>query len=298
MNKRELLAAIGNSGSAEPPDIEVDGLLGKLRDLEDRGRYARLLANIASANDKSNFCAAIFEATFAFQFEDAGLPLDYEVKQDEESNTSIDFLRQTESGISIYFEARLLQQDKRTEEAIERQLQETRFYRIAMNGESEHDAIVRLQNVIRSKVQKTDGTPIKFLRISNDIVNIVVVDVSDLLLSTIDLYDCLLSTHGDPYVDEEYRRGIFGLFQEPSSGYPERINAITSCYEHIRGTLSGVLFLFKARNSGLFDYNLEHYMIWNPKLTNPAHVEEICREIKSAIPVKQDRTQAERHTLQ
>ena len=55
-----------------------------------------------------------------------------------------------------------------------------------MNGDDERDGVIRLQNVILSKVQKDDGTPIKFLRVSNDNVNIVVVDVLDRLLGTID----------------------------------------------------------------------------------------------------------------
>jgi len=288
MNRTTLLAAIRNSGGAEQPDIEVNGLLEKLLYLEETGKYARLLASIASANDKSNFHSAIFEATFAFQFERSGLPLEYEVKQDEGSSSSIDFLRRTASGISIYFEARLLQQDNATGVSIREQLQGTNFYQIAMNGEDEHDAIIRLQSVILSKTQKADGTPIKFLRTSNDIVNIVVVDVSDLLLGAIDLHDCLLSTYGDPCVDEIYRRGIFGLFQEPSSGYPERIKTIASSYEHIRSILSGVLFLFKSSDCGLLDYNLKHYITWNPALSIHDQAQEICSEIRNVIPIRQD----------
>ena len=110
MNRATLLAAIKNSGGAEQSDMEVDGLLEKLLFLEDTGRYSRLLASIASTIDKSNFLAFIFEVTFAFQFEYSGLPLDYEVKQDGDGNSSIDFLRRTASDISIYFEARVSRQ--------------------------------------------------------------------------------------------------------------------------------------------------------------------------------------------
>jgi len=182
MNRTTLLDAIRNSGGTEQPDTEIDGLLAKLQLLEDTGKYARLLASIASANDKSNFLSAILEVTFAFQFERSGFPLYYEVQQDDGSNSSIDFLQRTASDISIYFEARFLQQDNATGESIREQLHGTGFYRVAMNGEAEHDAIVRLQSVILSKVQNSDGNPIKFLRTSNGIVNIVVIDVSDMLL--------------------------------------------------------------------------------------------------------------------
>lgn len=293
MNRAILLDAIRNSGGAEQPDTEVDGLLEKLQHLEDTGKYARLLASIASANDKSNFLSAVFEATFAFQFERSGLPLYYEVQQDDDSNSSIDFMRRAASDISIYFEARLLQQDTATGESIREQLHNTGFYRIAMSGEDEHDAIVRLQSVILNKVQNSEGLPVKFLRTANDIVNIVVIDVSDILLGAIDLHDCLLSTHGDPYVDEVYRRGIFGLFQKPISGYPDHIDTIAHSYEHIRSVLNGVLFLFKSNNSGPLDYILEHYMIWNPALSDKEMAQEVCREIGRAIPPRLDRTEAE-----
>ena len=293
MNRTTLLDAIRNSGGTEQPDTEIDGLLAKLQLLEDTGKYARLLASIASANDKSNFLSAILEVTFAFQFERSGFPLYYEVQQDDGSNSSIDFLQRTASDISIYFEARFLQQDNATGESIREQLHGTGFYRVAMNGEAEHDAIVRLQSVILSKVQNSDGNPIKFLRTSNGIVNIVVIDVSDMLLGAIDLHDCLLSTHGDPYVDEIFRRGIFGLFQEPLSGYPERINTIARSYEHIRSVLNGVLFLFKSNDSGSLDYRLEHYMIWNPALSDQDMAQEVCGVIGSAIPPRQGRTEEE-----
>lgn len=268
MDKATLVAAIQNSGGAGQTDDQVDGLLTKLAYLEHAGRYGKLLASVASANDKSNLLAAIFEVTFAFHFERAGLPLEYEVKQDDDNSSSIDFVQRLASGISVYFEARLLQQDNATRESIKEQLQKSCFYRIAMNGKDEHDAIVRLQRVILSKVQKHDGTPTKFLRVAADVVNIVVVDVSDLIAGAIDVHDCLLSTHGDPAVPEDCRRGIFGLFQEPSPEYPEPIQAVAKSYEHIRSTLSAVLFLFKSRGSGVLDYRLEHYITWNPKLVD------------------------------
>ena len=128
-----------------------------------------MLASIASTNDKSNFLSSIFEVTFAFQFEYSGLLLDYEVKQDDDGNSSIDFRRRTPSDISIYFEARLLQQDNTTEMSITEQLQDTNFYQIAMDGDEEHDAIVPLQSAILSKVQKADGTPVKGLRLTTPV---------------------------------------------------------------------------------------------------------------------------------
>jgi len=286
MDKTTLMATIKNSGGAEQPDGDVDGLLEKLAYLEKTGRYGRLMANIASTNDKSNFLASVLEATFAFQFESAALPLEYEVKQDDDKSSSIDFLRRSEKGALIYFEARLLQQDDDTTKSIKDQLEKSSFYQVAMDGQDEHDAIIRLQSVIISKVQKRDGTPIKFLRLEPDIVNLVVVDVSDLILGMFDVADCLLATHGDPGVKVEHRRGIFGLFQDPLPEYPEQIRALAKTFDHIRSTLSGVLFLFRCRGSSVLDYRVEQYLMWNPILMDQDRAKAICAEISAGVPIK------------
>lgn len=286
MDRATLLAAIKNSGGAEQPDDEVGRLLEKLTHLDQTRKFGRLMNAVASANDKNNFLASVLEATFAFQFESARLPLEYEVRQDEDNNSSIDFLRKTAPGISVYFETRLLQQENATVLAIDAQLQQSPFYQIAMDGQDEHDAIVRLQGVILSKVQKRDGTPTKFLRVAPDIANIVVIDVSDLILGAIDLDDCLLATHGDPAVRDEHRRGIFGLFQEPLAEYPERIQAVAKTFEHMRRTLSGVLFLFRSRGAGVLDYQLEQYLMWNPRLIDQDRAKAICAEVEVAIPTR------------
>jgi len=284
LNKEILTIVVNKFGSA--CDEEISGLLEKLTFIEHTGKYGKLIKSISLANDKSNFLADVFEATFAFQFEVSNVPLEYEVKQDEGSSSSIDFLLRTNSGLSIYLEARLLQQDYTTTQSIKDQLETYQFYEILKNGDDDHDAIIRLQSVILSKVQKKDGTPVKFLTVDDSIVNIVVVEVSELFLGTIDIYDCLLSTHGDLYVEEIYRHGIFGLFQQPKEEYPEHILDAVNSYEHIRNTLSGVLFAFQAPNGGFLNYKLEHYMVWNPNLVDQELSEKVCSDIAKAIPNK------------
>ena len=110
--------------------------------------------------------------------------------------------------------------------------------------------------------------------------------MSEPILGDIDLFDCFLSTHGDPYVEEVYRRGIFGLFQLSSPAYPKGIIEIAKYYEHIRATLHGVLFLFKTKNTGLLNYKLEHHMIWNPSLVSKELASNVCSEITQALPIK------------
>jgi hypothetical protein len=101
---------------------QLGGLLSKLRLLESKGRYARLLANLTSANNKDNLLALVLEATVAFQFESAGIELDYEVAQGTKGAGSIAFRWASATGSTVFMEVRLLQQDKPTADSIESQL--------------------------------------------------------------------------------------------------------------------------------------------------------------------------------
>jgi len=76
------------------------------------------------------------------------------------------------------------------------------------------------------------------------------------------------------------------LFQQTSTEYPEYIQDVASSYEHIRNTISGVLFAFKKPNGGFLDYKLEHYLVWNPNLVNQELSKKVCSEISQAIPTK------------
>ena len=194
MDRDALLRAIKHSNVAAHPENGVDGLLTKLEPLEKTGRYGKLVKSILSANDRSNFLAFVFESTFAYQFESVGRHLKYEVKQVGAASSSIDFLYKSECGMSVYFEARLIQQDSDTSQSVRDQLEKFCLYRASMDGEDEGREIRRLQGIILSKVQKEDGTPQKFTRAAEGIVNIVVVDVSDLILAAIDrVTDCRLA---------------------------------------------------------------------------------------------------------
>jgi hypothetical protein len=81
-------------------------------------------------------------------------------------------------------------------------------------------------------VQDRHGNPIKFFSTDPDVLNVVVVDATKSILGIIDIYDCLLATYGDPAVDEVYRRGIFGLFQEDR---PESLSGVL-CVRHTMST--------------------------------------------------------------
>lgn len=284
MDRRKLEDAITASGGGGQPDDQVEGLLARLTALEETGKYRSLIKSIAAANNKSNFLASLFEANFAWQFEAAGMPLVYEVTQVAVQSSSIDFKLGAVAGDTVYFELRLLQQDQTTADGIASQLSNSACYAVRKDGEDERKEVLRLQRTILQKVQKHDGTPIKFLKTGAGMINIVVVAVSDIILGAVDPMDCLLAACGDPAVPMLCRRGVFGLFQQGSPDDREEMRAVALSFSHIRATLHGVLFAFRAEDSGVLDYGIEQVMVWNSNLIDQARARPLAAQISTALP--------------
>lgn len=198
----------------------------------------------------------------------------------------MDFLWKASNGYSVFFELRLLQQMQPIADGIKSQLQNSKMYQIFRGGQHEAHEVVRIQKTILVKVQDKKGNPIKFFSTAPNVVNIVVLDVTDNILGAIDFNDCLLATYGDPSVEEMYHRQVFGLFQEDMPKYPQHIRDLATKYAHIRRTLHGVLFLFKKPNTGILAYQLEQYLIWNRALMTGERAKIVCADIFRAIPVR------------
>jgi len=285
MDEKALLVAITKSGWKGAWEEQVKGLASKLDFLKSSGRYGRLLTKLETANDKNNFAASVLEATIAFQFESRGIELEYEVRQDPNSGSSIDFRWTTASGRTVYIEVRLLQQDKATTDSIEGQLQIGNVYEISKDGDDEKNDIIRVQQAILGKVQKREGTPTKFLAMDNGAINVVAVDISQIILRMFDSEDCKLVALGDHSVQPPDRRSIFGLFQESMPGHLEHIRSLARSYDHIRNTLHGVLFLFRQPKTELFNYSIERFFVWNPRLINRDTARAICNQVGPALPL-------------
>ncbi|MFM0347306.1 hypothetical protein [Paraburkholderia sp. RL17-347-BIC-D] len=286
-DRATLEAAIEALGGGKQPDDQVGGLLVKLHVLEAAGRYGPLLVALANANDESNFRSLVLETTFAYQFEASGMALDYEVKQVPDQPSSIDFRLSATSGESVFFEVRLLQQDRATVDEIAAQLKANKQYAVVKDGRAEADEIIRLQSTILAKVQKPDGTPIKFLQAGPGVVNIVVVAISDILLETADTYDCVLAMYGNSEVPEPCRRGMFGMFQDVKDADPPDFRAVAARFAHLKGILHGVLFLFRPRGAGVLDYQLEKCIVWNRGLVSVESVTALAGQIARALPAKE-----------
>ena len=283
MNKQSLIYAIHNSGGSQNALDEVDDMLVRVDYLEKTGRYGALLSQISNANDKSNFLALTLELNFAYQFESSGRALQYEVSQDAQQNSTIDFLRVTPGGEQVFFELRLIQQPQDIADSIAGQIENTEHYKIALDAEDEHDAIVHIQRNVLSKVEDNKGNPIKFLTTAKNAINIVVVDIADCMLGMMDIHDCMLACQGDSGVEEPYRRGVFGLFQLDMPHFPQRIHDLAKKYAHIRGTIHGILFLDKV-GVKILTYRLCHYLVWNPALIDEPTARCILADVLTAIP--------------
>ncbi len=284
MDKQALSDAIRQSGGQQNALDEADALWSKIDYLQQTGRFGPLLSQLEKANEKSNFLALVLEVSFAYQFEVQGLELIYEVKQNSQQKSSIDFLHNTTSGDSVFFEVRLLQQAKPITDWVYKQLKKLKAYFVVMDGQHEQGEVLRIQNTILIKVQDKHGKPVKFFSTTSKAVNIVAIDVTDSILGAIDVHDCKLATYGDPGVQEIYRRGVFGLFQEDNPGYPQNFHDLAAKYAYIRTTLHGVLFLFKKFNTGILTYQLEQYLMWNPMCIDRARSQPIFAGITRAIP--------------
>jgi hypothetical protein len=274
---------------------EADPFLARVNYLERTGRYSRLLSHLANANDAGNFLALTLEVNFAYQFESEDRELTYEVRQDADNKGSIDFLRKSPTGHDVFFEIRLLRQTQSVTNSINDQLIASDIYMLTGGGEFEQSEVIRIQSTILSKTQNRDGKPIKFFSTATGTVNIVVIDATEANLGMIDIQDCMLALHGDPSVDEPFRRQIFGLFQDNEPHYPQHIQELATKFSHVKQILHGVMFLFKTRPKRLLSYELEQYMIWNPKLMNSnlisrESVLQIENDITAAVPRRQHET--------
>lgn len=284
IDRPSLEAAILASGGVKQPDNQVTALLAKLDLLEAKGRYGGLLRSVRASNHKWNFLASLLEVTFAHQFETAGVPLDYEVRQEPDQPGTIDFRMNASTGDAVFLELRLLQQDEKTTADIAEQVAAKQEFAVAMGGEAERDAVVRLQGTILQKVQRKDGTPIKFVQAGDGVLNIVVVGVSDILLGTVDAWDCVLAACGDGGVPPECRRGVVGLFQPPNAADLAESQGRVASFAHIRSTIHGVLFLFRAAGAGVLDYRLEQVMAWNQSLVPEERARSLMNDISAVLP--------------
>ena len=94
----------------------------------------------------------------------------------------------------------------------------------------------------------------------------------------------MLATYGDPSVRQEYRRGIFGLFQDVQPEHPRHIKDMATRFAHLKSTVHAVLFLFREKDSGVLNYSLQQVLVWNRSRITAELAQAISTRIHGAIP--------------
>lgn len=247
---------------------DIDSLQDIISNLYVCGEYNRLIKDFYKERDVNNFYSKIFELSIACAIERAGLSSFYETSVRDGDNSSIDFKVIDDSGFSLFIEAKLLQ-DVKTKNDIRMQLKRSDYYSVHMDGNREITEILRLQSDILSKVQKRDGTQIKFIAPGDMCANLVAIDVSDLILECVDPYDCMIACYGDNGVREYHlKRGIVGLFEQTSVGVFSIDQNLKMRFANAQRVLNGVVFLFRPRGASRISTDIRYFFVSNRFLTS------------------------------
>lgn len=282
----QLAGALSASGyQVAPDDNRLTPLVEKLELLQKAGHYPRLLSDLLAANDRANLRSLVLEATFAFHFQSAGMPLQYEVRRRPDDETSVDFLRRTEWGKELCIEMRLVQQRQALTTLFEEQLRKSDYFGTILDGADDRAETLRLQRLVLEKAVNPRGQLIKFSPGDTNTYNVIAIEVSELHLGMIDDLDCVLVAHGDPAVPDHVRRGLFGLFQESRPEYPDHIQQVAARFAPFRDAVHAVLFLRQVPPAHPINYRLEYILISNQRLVTRAEADQIAREFRGAMDV-------------
>jgi hypothetical protein len=77
---------------------------------------------------------------------------------------------------------------------------------------------------------------------------------------------------------------VVGLFQTSNAGDRPKKQARVASFAHIRATIHGVLFLFRAAGAGVLDYQLEQVMVWNQDLVAEQQAKALMTDIAAMLP--------------
>lgn len=266
----------------------------KIELLFDAGNYSNLFKALFSSNELNEFNSYVFEALFAHDFQSNNHSLIYEVKQLTDSDSSIDFCYKIDEHKTIHFELQLIKQRQHITNSIKSQLKKSQSFEIQLNGEDEKNDTIRIQNLILSKCQKDDGTPIKFGEPREGLYNFIVINLAEIHLGMVDKYDCVLSMYGDSSVPPHCRRGMFGLCQNISDNPSEEESDLFNKFSHFRKTIHGVLFVRYVKDSGILDgmyidRDLEYFMVTNNNLMKEEDGKAIEENLSSFLPAWQEK---------
>ena len=278
----KIIRATGGHSAASDYAKKLLPKINRLRN--DRG-FDSLLSQLQNARDPGDFRGRVLEVNFADLFVKKNIEIRYGAKQG--SSGDVDFCLFVK-GNCVFVEMKLLGQDTATKIKMEKQLNENGFYSI-VKADDTFD-IARIQRDIfgKSSTKKFNPQP------EQNWVNLVAIDVSELQLDTIDIWDCLLAVGGNNLVREHCQRpAVVGVFEPPDIALSEEQKKWVEFYHplfdesmpHPRGYIHGVLFLFRnPKELAALSYKLSGAVVWNPALIDHTRARSIGNTFYQIVP--------------
>ncbi len=270
----------------------AEALLEKINRIESVDGYEALIGQLRSAREEGDFRGRVLEVNFADLFVRKRVALKYGAKQGMPGD--VDFCWDM-GGHQVFIEMKLLGQDQKTRSEINQQLEATGFSNTVISDDTWDVARIQRDIFGKSSTRKFNPQP------EPTWINLVAIDVSELLLGTVDLADCLLAAVGNEtasrYCDPScLRPRVVGVFErrEMSSLQCEQVEWVNGFHAtlwagtHPRSYIHGVLFLFrKPKERAALSYQLRAYVIWNPALVDKQLCSEFCEALYRIVPYRE-----------
>jgi hypothetical protein len=289
MNLDELEAIIQGAGGGSFTLDYSGQLLEKINRVESSDAYSTLIKQFRSSKEQGDIRGRVLEINFAECFASRGIELVYGAKQG--TTGDVDFCWNL-SGLSIFIEMKLLGQDKKTKESVNEQLQASGWSSIAISDDTFDVARIQRDIFEKSSIKKFKCPPDK------DWINLVAIDVSELLLGTVDMCDCVLAAAGNDVASNYFdasclRPSVVGVFERKGMEEmsPEQAAWIKQYHPELGGNphpqnyIHGILFIFREpKERAALSYAIRGAIVWNPSLIRNDIANEITTALHRVIP--------------
>lgn len=261
----------------------ANDLLKKLNGLHPPSAYLALCKQLNAAKDMGDFRGRVLEVNFASRFIENNISLQYGAKQGRSGD--IDFCWNLNCD-QIFIEMKLLGQDMKTKLNEAEQLNLTGCFKSTIEDDTRDIGRIQRDIIGKSSTRKFDPKP------SNNIINIVAIDVSELQLGMVDIHDCLLAVGGNRLVSEACKhRSVVGIFENLKVPTNEQREWI-SCYHSTTGEdphpqtyIHGVLFLFRQpAELAALSYKLSAAFVWNSELIDETKAKSLSDSFHKIVP--------------
>lgn len=293
MQLDELNMIIQGAGGGQLALECAEALLEKITRIESANGCKELTAQLRSAKEAGDFRGRVLEVNFANNFVENGIKLQYGAKQGMSGD--VDF-RWDLKNYQVFIEMKLLGQDQKTKEMINKQLEANGFSGSVISDDTWDVARIQRDIFQKSSTKKFNPKP------PPTWINLVAMDVSELQLGTVDRCDCLVATVGNEIASrychpECLRPAVVGVFEreDVSSRSTEQIKWIKGYHSllgvapHPRDYIHGVIFLFREpKETAALCYQLSSAVVWNPVLVDTQIRTEFCEAFHQIVPCASD----------